>query len=300
MSRLVIPADVDRDDILVAGLTARQLAWLAAGGAVLIGLWSISRPLLAIPLFLMLAAPLATVVVVLAMGRRDGLSADHLLFAWLRQHRGGRRLVPAPEGIAALPRWAPHRSGPAPVAFPVAGIGYAGLVDLDDAGIAIVCQASSLNFGLRTAAEQEAVVAAVGRWLNSLDGPVQVVVRSERVDVGEMVAAVRDDAPGLPHPALEAAAVDHAAFLADLAGKAEVLRRVVFLVFRHLGGPGGAERLGGRAEEAARSLAGAGITVRRLEADEVIAALGRTVNPDRPPRPAGMARPGEIIRWHRQ
>ena len=76
-----------------------------------------------------------------------------------------------------------------------------------------VAAASTVNFALRTPAEQHALTAAFGRWLNSLRGPVQILIRAQRVDLSAMAAALREAAPALPHPALEAAALDHAGFL---------------------------------------------------------------------------------------
>jgi hypothetical protein len=50
---------------------------------------------------------------------------------------------------------------------------------------------------------------AYGRWLNSLTGPVQVVIRAGRADLSAAVTALRESAGGLPHPALEHAALEH-------------------------------------------------------------------------------------------
>ena len=42
---------------------------------------------------------------------------------------------------------------------------------------------------------------------------MQILVRAGRADLSAAVAALRDAAPALPHPALEQAALEHAAFL---------------------------------------------------------------------------------------
>jgi len=124
---------------------------------------------------------------------------------------------------------------------------------------------------------------------------VQIVVRAERVEARDTVAALLDAAAALPHPALETAAREHAAFVADLAARRDVLRRVVFLVFRQPAGAGAAELLRRRADEASRTLATAGVTVTPLSEDEALVALARAVDPDAPPRPSGLARPGVVI-----
>ena len=104
-------------------------------------------------------------------------------------------------------------------------------------GKALVCRASAVTFSLRSPGEQEALVAAFGRWLNSLSAPVQVLVRAEPVDLGPAIAQLLEAAPGLPHPALESAARGHARFLADLAASHDLLRRDVLVVLREPAGP---------------------------------------------------------------
>jgi hypothetical protein len=42
---------------------------------------------------------------------------------------------------------------------------------------------STVNFALRSPAEQDALAAAYGRWLNSLTGPAQVLIRARRADL---------------------------------------------------------------------------------------------------------------------
>jgi hypothetical protein len=295
MTTVRIPADVDREDRLVGGLTARQLAWVCAGGLAVLSAWSATRSVLPAPVFAAAATPVAALVLLLGLGRRDGLSADRLAFAWLRHVRSPRRLVPAPQGVPSPPPWATSGKPPAPLPFPVASIGDDGLLNLGGDGLALVCRASSLNFGLRTPDEQLALAAAFARWLNSLDAPVQFVVRAERVDAEATVASLLDAAASLPHPALEAAARAHAAFVADLAGRRDVLRRVVFVVFRQPAGEGAEELLRRRAEEAGRALSAAGVSVAPLTEDEALAALARAAAPDSPPRSAGRARPGAVI-----
>jgi hypothetical protein len=177
----------------------------------------------------------------------------------------------------------------------VAGTTEDGVLDLGGDGMALVCRASSLNFGLRTEDEQVAVVAAFARWLNSLDAPVQIVVRAERVDAEATVASLGDAAEALPHPALVEAARAHAAFVAELASRRDVLRRVVFVVFRQPSGAGAEELLRRRAEDAGRALSAAGVSLAPLSEEEALAALARAAHPDAPPRPAGLARPGAVI-----
>ena len=293
MSGVRIPSDVDREDVLLAGMTARQLGIASAGALLLGALWAATKAVLPPAAFLAIAAPVAAVFAVVALGRVDGVSADRLLLSWLRDLASPRRLVPAPDGVPPLPTGVAGPPAPGPLRLPVDGVGD-GVLDLGGDGMAAVCRVSSLNFGLRTEAEQEAIVASFARWLNSLAGPVQVVVRAERVDVAAVVQSLAA-AGALPHPALEEASRDHAAFLADLASRRDVLRRVVLLVLREPAGPGAADLLRRRVDDAVSALSGAGVSVSPLSEEEAVGALASAADPDVRPRPPGLALPGRTI-----
>jgi hypothetical protein len=296
-ARVRIPADVDRPDRIVAGLTARQLAILAATAVLLWTLHAATHQFVPLPLFAAIAAPIGAAGAVLALGQVGGQPADRLAAAALAWLRCPRRLVPAPEGIPPTPAWAGAQTGPAPVPLrlPAQGVDRYGVVDLGADGAALVCQASPLNLHLRSPGEQQALVAAFGRWLNSLAGPVQIILRAEPVDLTAAIAQLNDAAGGLPHPALEAAARAHAAFLATLAGRADVLRRQILVVLREPASPGVADVLVRRGEAAAAALAAAGITLTVLEGPDAGRTLACAANPDAAVTAASWADPAEVI-----
>jgi hypothetical protein len=284
-----IPADVEQADRVAFNLTARQLAILA-GTAVLAWLLAgTARLLLPLPVAAGLAVPVLAIGFVVAVGQRDGLPLDRLALAALGQARTPRRRVPAPEGVPAPPAILAGLSAglsagplPAPLTLPVRGIDPDGVVDLGADGAALLCQATTVNFALRTQAEQEALVAALARWLHALAGPVQLLVAAERIDLGDQVSELHERAGGLPHPALETCARDHARFLAELARRRDVLHRRWLVVFRDLVAAGAGVRLARRAEEAATLLAAAAVTLTPLPLAAVRAALDRALDPDAP------------------
>ncbi|GAB2790465.1 PrgI family protein [Amycolatopsis magusensis] len=342
-----VPADVDRPDRILGPLTARQVAILGVAALLLYGLYSATRTFVPLPVFLLVAAPLGVTVTVLALGKRDGLSLDRLALAALRQHLSPRHRVAAPEGVRAAPAWLTaqrpgtrtrgwrRRAGaggaeavsPAPLELPASGVTgtgtHAGVIDLGSDGLAVIAVCSTVNFSLRTPAEQEALVAAFARYLHSLTAPVQILVRAERLDLAPQIAELRARAGGLPHPALEATARDHADYLADLTAHTELLRRQVLLVLReplrsgpapaasgvlpwrrHREAPALAEgarqaaeqRLVRRLGEATELLAPAGIVATPLDAAAATGVLAAACNPDTflPPS-AGLAGADEVV-----
>jgi hypothetical protein len=298
MAHVRIPANIELQDRLLFRLTARQLAILAGAGLPAWLLVLAARPVMPLPVAAALALPLVGVAVVLALGQRDGLSLDRLALVALRHARAPRRRVPAPEGIPSPPavlHSTPTGPAPAPLALPARGVDRDGVIDLAGDGAALLCQATTVNFALRTEAEQEALVAAFARFLHALAGPAQLVVRAERVDVHTLLGELERVAAGLPHPRLERCARGHADFLGELARRRDVLRRELLVVFRDPVARSVGVRLLRRAEEAASLLAQAGITLVPLDQAAASVALAGATDPDGAPRPAGLASPDDTI-----
>lgn len=300
MERARIPANTDQPDRILAGLTARQLGILIVAGLPAALLYLAARLLLPLPVATALAAPPLLVGVALALGRRDGVGLDRLALAALRQQLGPRRLVHAPDGVTPPAAW--HASATtaqaptAPLRLPAQRLGADGVVNLGAQGAALVCEASTVNFALRTPAEQQALTGAFARVLHATTAPVQVLVRVERADLAAHLDQLDHQAGGLPHPALEAAAREHAGFLEGLAARRDVARRQTLLVLREPApSPQAAAVLRRRADELGGLLGACGITLTPLDGPEAAAVLARACDPEAPPPPAGLAAPDETI-----
>lgn len=328
-----IPADIDLEDRVLGPLTARQLGVFGGAGLVLYLAWRGTQHLLPLPVFAAFALPVAGAVAVLVLGRRDGVSLDRLVLAAVRQHLQPRLRVATAAGVQPVPDWVAARAEStevrggvaAGIGLPAEKVSEAGIVDLGKDGLAVVAACSTVNFALRTPGEQDALVGVFARWLHSLTAPVQLLVRAERLDVSEQIGDLDAQASALPHPALEAAAREHADYLAHLAADNDLLRRQVLLVLREPraavpSGSGGfagwlpgrsrkapapqgqAERraaetrLTRRVAEAAELLHPAGITVTSLDAEQATTVLAAACNPDRflPPL-ADTARADDVI-----
>ncbi|MDX3663668.1 PrgI family protein [Streptomyces sp. ID05-26A] len=365
MSSVRIPADVDMADKVVGPLTARQLAILAVTGLVLYAGWIVTRAVLPLPVFFALAIPVGAGAAVVALGQRDGISMDRLLVAAIGHRIRPRHQVAAPEGVRPAPAWLTAQTtatsatrtegsgknspaetvrnsapvsgqiSPSALRLPAEAVTDTGVVDLGTDGLAVVAVASTVNFALRTPSEQESLVASFGRYLHSLTAPVQVLVRAERLDLSGQIGELRERAGGLPHPALEAAALEHADYLVQLGEQTDLLRRQVLLILREpmgaaapadgLGGPGplavlasltrgtrrgrgettqasaatrraAESRLVRRLNEAIELLAPAGIVVTPLDARQSTAVLASACNPDTLlPPSAALAGADEVI-----
>ncbi|MGH3388801.1 MAG: PrgI family protein [Actinomadura sp.] len=310
-----IPADVDRPDKILYGLTARQLAVLAVTGLLASSAYLLAAGHLPLPAIVTIIVPIVAAGSALAVGSRDGMSLDRFTFSALRYLRGSKTQVLTTENVQPPPAWYRQRGRlPAPLRLPVRAVRDDGVLELAEGGTAVIVRAGTVSFGLRTPAEQAGLVAAFGRWLNSLEAPAQILMHTRPVDLSGLAQKVTRSAPQLADPALEQAALDHAAFLTSLSNDYDLLARQILIVVRDepsdrhqaIGLPWArrrhrttirdvsAEVVVRRAEEAVRSLGVLGITASVLTGPEAVGLLAESLSPGEHRLP-GLAAPGETI-----
>jgi len=295
-SRVRLPADVELEDRLAFGLTARQLCLLGATALIAYTLYTLAAPALPLPIAIALCCPVVIAGSVLALGRRDGLPADRLARFALRHVLSPRRRLLAPDGLPAPLPGEPRRTPVAPLDLPVRTVFRSGLVELSDGSFCLVMRSASGSFALKSDEEQAALVDAFGRFLNSVTDPVAIYVRSEPVDLAERAAALDEKADTLDEPALGEAAHAHAHFLRELPAGGELRRREILLLIctRARDAAGARSALERRAGETTELLRAAGVELSALDGEQTAALLARAF--DRPGPPAGCALDGVITR----
>ena len=67
-----------------------------------------------------------------------------------------------------------------------------GIVILKDGSMRAIILASSLNFALKSADEQNAIISQFQNFLNSLDFSIQIFVQSKRLDIRPYIALLEE------------------------------------------------------------------------------------------------------------
>lgn len=289
---VTIPADVDRPDRILWGLTLRQLLLLAAGlGPTWAALVMLQRHLPHLPVAAG-AIVVSGALVAASLARPHGLAPERWLLLALRHLASPSRRVLAPEGLPPLPRWARGARRIGPLHVPVDAIDGDSSIELEGGARALVCRASAVDLTLASSRERDQLIAAFARVLNSLEGATSFVVRSQRCDVTRQLETLERSLDHLPHPALRSAARAHAAFLKDLSSRPDSGRREVYVAITSSTAMG-RDALRRRADAAEELLGAVGIELRRLgpsDTAEVVAdAWGR----------AGTGMHDAVIRGHR-
>ena len=289
-STVRIPADVNKPDLLLGPWSARQAAILGGTALGLWATWQATRTWLGPFLFLPPALLVLLVVAAVVSTERDGVGMDRLLASALRQAMAPRQRVLAPEGVSGPPQFVQEAlagqsaANAVPLELPVREVDDSGVLNLGKDGASVMASASTVNFSLRTAAEQEVLLSGFARWLNTLTGPVQIASRTAPADLSAQITGLRAKATRLPHPLLEQAANDHANFLEQLSASRSLLTRRV-LIAAHEPDRAAGQRLLRRAHDGAAVLSGCEVDVTVLDHSTASEALVCAFDPDQATAP---------------
>lgn len=99
-----------------------------------------------------------------------------------------------------------------------------------DGGACLVLEATSLNFGLLSEKEQEAVVYSYAALLNSLSFSIQILVRSQRKDISSYLTYLDESANKITNPKLKAVMNSYRGFIAEIVKKKNVLGKRFFII----------------------------------------------------------------------
>lgn len=113
--------------------------------------------------------------------------------------------------------------------LPIADI-VDGVVIYKNGGAAIIMESTSLNFGLLSEREQEAVIAAFAGLINSLSFSIQIVVSSVKKDISIYMTYLSEAEAKIQNPKLLRIMTDYKKFIEDAIKKKNVLSKKFYIV----------------------------------------------------------------------
>jgi len=113
--------------------------------------------------------------------------------------------------------------------LPVADISE-DIIVYKDGGAALVMESTSLNFGLLSEKEQQAVIYAYAALLNSLSFSIQIMVRSQRKDISNYMKYLEEASKKIASPKLASLMEGYKKFIVDSIKKKNVLGKKFYMV----------------------------------------------------------------------
>lgn len=107
------------------------------------------------------------------------------------------------------------------------------LVVLKNGGVRLVLAATAVNFDLLSEVEQDAIIAAYSALLNSLSFPIQVIIRSKRLDISLYLEKLQEVEKEQDNRHLKKRIASYRGYVEQLISKNEVLDKSFFIVIPH-------------------------------------------------------------------
>lgn len=104
------------------------------------------------------------------------------------------------------------------------------IVIYKDGGAALIMESTSLNFGLLSEKEQEAVIAAYAAMINSLTFSTQIVVLTQKKDISSYLNFLNEQAKKITQPLLANLMQNYRNFISESVKKKNVLGKRFFVI----------------------------------------------------------------------
>lgn len=179
-----------------------------------------------------------------------------------------------------------------------------GIIVLKDGRLRGVMMASSLNFALKSADEQQAIISAFQTFLNTLDFSAQIVIHSREMDIRPYLRLLESRLESQESELMRLQLKEYIRFVREFVDRSQVMRKYFYVVVPFdpldFGGGGkslfGAPKAGTTKEETpfaqaagqlaqrmsvvGQGLASVGVRTAPLSTEDVLELLYRSFNPD--------------------
>lgn len=104
---------------------------------------------------------------------------------------------------------------------------------LKNGGLRAILKTTSINFNLKSEAEQNSIIQAYQNFLNSLEFPIQIVVRSKKLDIDDYINSVRTIGDNQANKLLQEQTYEYADYIQKLVEFADIMAKEFYVVIPH-------------------------------------------------------------------
>jgi len=104
------------------------------------------------------------------------------------------------------------------------------IVILKNGALRSVLKVSAINFELRSEDEQIAIVQNFQNFINSVDFPIQIMVRSVQLDLSDYVRSLTEATDNMSNELLKIQATEYAKFVGELAQLSNIMAKSFYVV----------------------------------------------------------------------
>jgi hypothetical protein len=108
-----------------------------------------------------------------------------------------------------------------------------GTLILKNGGARSILKTSSVNFNLKSTEEQNALIYAYQGFLNTLDFPIQIVIRSQKLDIDMYLDHLSTIAKKQESPLMRKQTVEYMEYIKKLVEYADIMEKNFYVVIPH-------------------------------------------------------------------
>ena len=101
---------------------------------------------------------------------------------------------------------------------------------LKNGGLRSVLRVSSINFNLKSEEEQNAIIYSYQAFLNTLEFPLQIVIRSKKLDIDEYLDKLKKIGEKQTNPLLQTQTYEYIEYIAKLVEYADIMEKDFLVV----------------------------------------------------------------------
>ena len=104
------------------------------------------------------------------------------------------------------------------------------VVLMKDNSARVVLKCTTINFLLKSIEEQDAIIMSFQRFLNSIDFPIQIMIRCSKIDIETYLNKFNNLAVKQTHPLLQNQTYEYIEYLKKLIEVAQIMRKDFYIV----------------------------------------------------------------------
>lgn len=101
---------------------------------------------------------------------------------------------------------------------------------LKNGSMRAVIKVSSINFNLKSEQEQNAIINGYQGFINSLEFPVQILIRSKKLDIDDYIQQVKGLGEKQTNPLLREQTMEYADYVKKLVEYADIMEKAFYIV----------------------------------------------------------------------
>lgn len=101
---------------------------------------------------------------------------------------------------------------------------------LKNGGLRGILKVSSINFNLKSEEEQNAIIYSYQGFLNTIEFPIQIVIRSKKLDIDNYLESLRDIGEKQANPLLQRQTFEYIEYVAKLVEYADIMEKEFYVI----------------------------------------------------------------------